>query len=110
MHKRETFCSVRMTMALLVFALPVIVCRASEIAEETQFAAQQDDARKSFKEVVTPFIDNYYTRCHGQNRQKGGINFGPALKTPGETASAHRWKQALAVVKSHDMPPDDVDK
>src|SRR6185503_6652886 len=41
---------------------------------------------------------------------KGGINFGPALKKPGETASSKRWKQAVAIVKSHDMPPDGANK
>src|SRR2546430_9855977 len=33
-----------------------------------------------------------------------------ALPISGETASSKRWKQALAKVKSHDMPPDDEDK
>jgi len=96
-------------------ALPVLVlsltprCTAAP-AEDAEFAALQVDAKKSFKEVVTPFVDTYCTRCHGQKRQKGGLNFQPALKNPGETASGKRWKQALASVKSHDMPPDDEDK
>src|SRR4029077_8730867 len=32
------------------------------------------------------------------------------LKKPGESASAQRWMQALAVVKSHKMPPDNAKK
>jgi hypothetical protein len=99
-----------MAMALVASALSVSLRCTAEPADDADFAAQQLDARKSFKEVVTPFVDTYCTRCHGQNRQKGGINFGPALKNPGETASSQRWKQAVAVVKSHDMPPDEVDK
>ena len=91
------------TLIAIAFAL-------SLNAADVDFAALQDDARKSFKEVVTPFVDNYCTRCHGQNRQRGGINFGPALKKPGESASARRWKQAVANVKSHDMPPENADK
>ena len=55
-------------------------------------------------------MNNYCTRCHGQDKQRGGINFGPALKKPGETASSKRWKQAVAIVKSHEMPPDDAPK
>lgn len=90
----------------LSLALP---CRAGP-TDDPDFAALQVDARKSFKEVVTPFVDTYCTRCHGQDRQKGGINFGPALKNPGETASSKRWKQAVAIVKSHDMPPDNAPK
>ncbi len=97
-------------LTLLGLALSLAMpCRA-EPADDRDFAALQVDARKSFKDVVTPFVETYCTRCHGQNRQKGGINFGPALKNPGETASSKRWKQALATVKSHDMPPDEEEK
>ncbi|HKS37245.1 MAG TPA: DUF1592 domain-containing protein [Verrucomicrobiae bacterium] len=99
-----------MAVTLLSLALSLALpCRA-EPADDGDLAALQADARKSFKEVITPFVDTYCTRCHGQNRQKGGINFGPALKKPGESASSKRWKQALAMVKSHDMPPDNADK
>src|SRR6185436_13572603 len=91
----------------LLLSMP---CTA-EPADDADFTAlQQIDARKSFKEVVTPFVTNYCTRCHGQERQKGGINFGPALKSPGETASSKRWRQAVVVVKSHKMPPDNAAK
>src|ERR1051325_11217619 len=83
---------------------------SAESVDDANFAALQADAKKSFKEVVTPFVDTYCTRCHGQNRQKGGINFGPALKNPGETASSKRWKQAVVIVKSHEMPPEEANK
>jgi len=99
-----------MAMACVAFALSMSLRCTAEPADDADFAAQQADARKSFKEVVTPFVDTYCTRCHGQNKQKGGINFGPALKNPSETASSKRWKQAVAMVKSHDMPPDEADK
>src|SRR5678816_149630 len=109
MKKRGVFAVDMTAMALVAIALSVMRCIA-EPADDADFAALQVDARKSFTNVVTPFVDNYCTRCHGQNRQRGGINFGPALKSPGETASSKKWKQAVAVVKSHDMPPDDTDK
>jgi len=99
-----------MAMALVAFGLTLTLLCAAEPADDAEFIALQVDAKKSFKEVVTPFVDSYCTRCHGQNRQKGGINFGPALKKPSESASSQRWKQALAVVKSHKMPPDNADK
>src|SRR4026209_957758 len=110
MKKPGTFGSGVMAMALVAFALSLTLRCAAEPADDADFAALQIDARKSFKEVVTPFVDTYCTRCHGQDRQKGGINFGPALKKPGETASSKRWKQAVAIVKSHDMPPDNAAK
>ena len=95
----------------MAFALsPTLPCPA-EPEDDADFVALQVDSKKSFREeVVTPFVNTYCTRCHGQNKQKGGINFGPALKKPGESASSHRWKQALAVVKSHKMPPENAEE
>jgi mono/diheme cytochrome c family protein len=84
-------------------------CQA-EPADGGDFTALQADAKKSFQEGVTPFVNTYCTRCHGQNRQKGGINFQPALSNPGDAAAARRWKQALANVKAHDMPPENAEK
>ena len=110
MTRPGIFGSSVMAISLVAFALSLTPPSRAEITDDTEFAAQQADARKSFKDVVTPFVDTYCTRCHGQNRQRGGINFGPALKNPGETASSARWKQAIGVVKSHDMPPENADK
>ncbi len=99
-------------MAFVVMASPVPTRAATSVAsaDDTHLAALQAAARKSLQEFVTPFVDSYCSRCHGQNKQKGGINFGPALKNPGETASRTRWRQAVAVVTSHEMPPDDAEK
>jgi hypothetical protein len=113
MKKPGTFRSGVIAMALVAFTLSLAPrCKADTAVPtgDTDFSALQADAQKAFKEVITPFVDNYCTRCHGQDRQRGGINFGPALKRPGETASGKRWKQALAIVKSHDMPPEDARK
>ena len=82
----------------------------AESGDINDFAALRADAQASFNDDVTPFVENYCQRCHGQRRQKGGINLEAALKHPGETAANKRWKQALAVVKAQDMPPSDVSK
>jgi mono/diheme cytochrome c family protein len=110
MKRAGIFGSGVMAMALVASPLSLTLRCAAEPADDAIFVAKQVEARKSFKDVVTPFVESYCSRCHGQNRQKGGINFGPALKNPGETASTKRWKQALVIVKSHDMPPDSADK
>lgn len=78
-----------------------------ETGEGQAFAELQSQAKESFKKEVTPFITDYCFKCHSNKRQKGGINFQPALKTPGSSASGKRWKQAIANVKAHDMPPED---
>jgi mono/diheme cytochrome c family protein len=110
MKRAGIFGSGVMAMALVASPLSLTLRCVAEPADDAIFVANQVEARKSFKDVVTPFVESYCSRCHGQNRQKGGINFGPALKNPGETASSKRWKQALVIVKSHDMPPDSADK
>src|SRR5215475_13772964 len=92
------FCNGVMAVTLVAFASLLPPRCTAQAAADDDFAALQADAKKSFKEVVTPFVDTYCTRCHGQNKQRGGINFAPALKKPGESASGQRWKQALAVV------------
>jgi mono/diheme cytochrome c family protein len=99
-----------MAMILLGFALLLIVPCQAEPEDDGDFTALQADAKKSFQEGVAPFVKTYCTRCHGQDRQKGGINFQPALSNPENAASAKRWKQALANVTTHDMPPEDAKK
>ena len=99
-----------MAMALIASFWSLMFRCSAETSDDADFAVLQEDARKSFKDLVTPFIGTYCSRCHGQDRQKGGINFAPALKKPGEAASNQRWKQAFLIVKTHEMPPDDVDK
>ena len=77
---------------------------------DKEFASLQADAQKTFKENVTPFVKTYCVDCHGNRRSKGAINFEAALKNPGSTASRKQWKQAVANVRTHDMPPDDEEK
>ena len=97
-------------MILVGFALSrSLPCRA-EPADDRNFAALQADAQKTFRESVSPFVTTYCIDCHGNKKRKGGFNFQPALKRPGGADSNKLWKQALANVKTHDMPPDDADK
>jgi hypothetical protein len=71
--------------------------------------ALKADADQFFRERVTPFITAYCLPCH-QNRRptRGGVNFSPALKSPGHAAFTEHWKRADARVKAHDMPPKDA--
>lgn len=110
MKRRGIFGRTVMALAVVAFAMSPTSRGIAASTSDLDFAALQVDARISFTNVVTPFVTNYCTRCHGQDRQKGGINFAPALKKPGETASSRRWKQAVAIVKSHEMPPEDAPK
>lgn len=77
----------------------------TEILEMDE-AALRADARKTFKEQVAPFVENYCIRCHGP-RPKGGINLKSALRSPGNASSFLHWQKAVANVKVHDMPPEE---
>jgi hypothetical protein len=61
------------------------------------------------RDTITPFVKKYCFECHGNRKSKAGINYEVAIRKPGDPASSKRWKQALANVKAHDMPPDDAD-
>ena len=98
--------------ALLVFGLaPFLFLSAkAEPADDGEFSALQAGAKKTFRDQVTPFVRTYCLNCHGNRKSKGGVNFEPALKAPGHAAFSQRWRQALANVKAHDMPPEDAPK
>ena len=105
---RGTYRSGVMALILLGLALSLTSrCPAGPVDAGAP-AALQSDAKKTFQEQVAPFMKSYCSRCHGQDRQKGGINFHPALNNPGTAESAKRWKQAVANVRAHDMPPTDA--
>ena len=71
--------------------------------------ALKADAEEYFRSSVTPFIKSYCLPCHQSRRPtRAGLNFDPALKTPGHAAFSEIWKKAAARVKAHDMPPKDV--
>ena len=94
-------------LSLVLFLVtPCLAETGDDLAGE---AALRADARKVFKEKVTPFVNKYCVKCHG-SVAKAGINLQSALKNPnGESAALH-WKKAAANVKVHDMPPEDVSK
>ena len=102
----------RGVIALFIFGLAPFLALAAEgdPADDTEFSALQADAKKTFRDQVTPFVRTYCLNCHGNRKSKGGVNFEPALKAPGNAAFSQRWKQALANVKAHDMPPEDAVK
>src|SRR6185436_9975579 len=104
------FCSGVMTVALLGLAVSLTLPCQAEPEGDADFAALQANAKKSFRDRVAPFVTNYCTQCHGNRRSKAGINFEAALKNPTDVASAKRWKQALANVKTHAMPPEEARK
>lgn len=77
---------------------------------EAQIAELRAEAQQVFNKDVAPFVKTFCIECHSNRRTKGGLNFEPALKKPGEASASRKWWQAHANVKAHDMPPDDADQ
>lgn len=96
-----------MALAILIYTLDW-PCHA-EVSDEQATAEQMAQAKKAFNDGVAPFVKNYCAECHGTKRRKGGLDYLSALKNPGNSANSRKWKQALANVKAHDMPPEDAD-
>ena len=76
-----------------------------------EHAALKADAEQFFGDRVAPFIKTYCLDCHSNKRPtEAGVNFSPALNSPGHSAFSQLWKKAAARVKAHDMPPDHAEK
>ncbi len=92
------------------FFSPNPVHASPELASAPDLAAAQASAKQTFKEKISPFVQTYCFDCHGDKKQKGGMTFRSALKDPGGTAFRKLWKQSVANLKAHDMPPEDAEK
>src|ERR1044072_7259739 len=80
---------------------------SAQTSLDGDFAALKADAEEHFRDQVAPFIKTYCLECHSSKRPtEAGLNFTPAIKTPGAAAFSQHWKKAVARVKAHDMPPD----
>jgi mono/diheme cytochrome c family protein len=101
----------RRVITLSLIAAPLAVCQPAmaEPAADGDVAVRQAEAQKAFREGVAPFVNTYCAECHGAKKKKSGLDYQAALKNPGEPTSRRRWKQALANVKAHDMPPEEAD-
>jgi mono/diheme cytochrome c family protein len=90
----------------LVLSL-ISTCWAQPGDHSVDEAAHRENARKTFKEKVAPFVKKYCIDCHG-GYAKAGVNLQSALDSPESATSFLHWKKAVANVKVRDMPPEDA--
>lgn len=84
---------------------------SAQTSVDAQLAVRKVDAERFFDDRVAPFLKTYCLSCHSSKRPtEAGVNFAPALKTPGHSAFSQLWKKSNARVKAHDMPPEHADK
>jgi hypothetical protein len=93
------------------FTMPTLLCLSLALVSTGRLMGAETEALKAdaqayFKGRVTPFVTTYCLPCH-QNRRptQAGVNFSPALNSPGHAAFTDQWKRAAARIKAHDMPP-----
>lgn len=77
---------------------------------DADLAAARAAALKTFKEQISPFLNTYCIRCHGEKKKKGGVTFEYAIKSPATPTFKTLWQRAVANLKAHDMPPSTEDK
>lgn len=116
MSCRSTMLVTRIRGDVLTFLMAGLLATpaASSIAQ-TPLAAETNDLKAEteqfFRDQVAPFIKTYCLDCHSNKRPtEAGVNFSPALKSPGHAAFTQMWKKATARVHAHDMPPDHAEK
>jgi cytochrome c553 len=97
-------------LAFLGILLASPCASRADNASEAAPTERQAVLKKTFDETIAPFVSTYCTDCHGEKTRKGGITFRSALKNPGGANFRKQWRQSAAVVKSHEMPPDDAKK
>lgn len=87
------------------------VTGSAQTPVDAELAVRKADAEQFFGNQVAPFIKTYCLACHSNKRPtEAGVNFSPALKSPGHSAFSQLWKKSTARVKAHDMPPDYANK
>ena len=111
MSSMITSFSARRCLPLLgVLAWSISMGWAAEPDPDAELAAARAAAMKTHHDQIEPFIATYCTRCHGEKKKKGGVTFEYAVKNPGSSAFRNLWRQAVANIKTHDMPPEKEDK
>ena len=76
--------------------------------DDADLAAARAAGLKTFKDQIAPFITTYCLRCHGDKKQKAGVRFDYAVKTPTVPSFGTLWKKAVAHVEGRNMPPEDA--
>lgn len=72
----------------------------------TAQAADQAELEKKFVEEVRPLVDRFCFRCHGNEKQKGGINFESYENFDQIKGRLDLWENAFERIQSYEMPPE----
>ncbi|RPH48158.1 MAG: DUF1592 domain-containing protein [Planctomycetota bacterium] len=69
-------------------------------------SAPVDDPAARFASEIRPILESHCIRCHGDKKQKGGVDFGRIATGPAALKERKLWKKALVQVEQGEMPPE----
>ena len=67
----------------------------------------QDVAALTYETDARPFFAEHCVRCHGADRQKGGVALHELTGGPRDGRMLEQWERVLDVLKSGEMPPEE---
>ncbi len=84
------------------------VSYGDEAAEQAEALSTRDDTLlASFAEKITPIMERYCSRCHGETEQEAGLRFdelSPAMSLDRDVSA---WSSVRDALNSHQMPPEE---
>ena len=80
----------------------ILVALGSASAAEVESKAVQLDP-----EILSGFIENHCTKCHGPEKQKGDTRLDTLTLEIGNSDTALHWQEVLDVLNLGEMPPED---
>lgn len=70
-------------------------------------AAPNEGEAKAFTEAIVPLLETYCYRCHGSDRQKGGLNLASFSQFDVVLEEASLWARVLGRIQATEMPPSE---
>ena len=86
---------------LSVFTLAIVLV----ISESPPAIATQLAAQATLDPGIATFVSSYCTRCHDQERAKGGLNLTELLERDDLTGDLIDWRLVRERIRHREMPP-----
>ena len=84
---------IRFGAAFVIVTMAVFCARAAELGEV-------------FEKTVKPILNRHCFECHGEKKQKGGVDFHEISTAGWETADPDFWNEVRELVIAYEMPPE----
>jgi cytochrome c553 len=73
-------------------------------------AGEAAPEKLSFTSDISPALQHWCGDCHGDQKHKGGVNFGKYSSLDDVQHAADRWEEVLRVLREGEMPPKTADQ